>query len=82
MVANSELALHKAVRHCPLPVVAKVLAAFPRAVKQRSYPLDNMTPLELARERGDAQIVEVVLAAKKAVDADFKAYVANLKPPA
>ena len=48
---NQELPLHKAIAKSPPSVVKTLLAAFPRGVKQRSFPLDRMTPLEMAKER-------------------------------
>ncbi|KAL1524922.1 hypothetical protein AB1Y20_019799 [Prymnesium parvum] len=88
LTANKELALHKAIARAKPAVVKALLQAFPRGVKLRTYPLDQMTPLEMARDRlkyckvgtpEEAQeILDAVQETKKKVDADFKAYVKTI----
>ena len=46
-----ELPLHKAIAKSTPSVVKMLLKAYPRGVKQRTFPLDRMTPLEMAKER-------------------------------
>lgn len=91
LAGNKELALHLAVRKSKPSVVKLLLKAFPRGVKQRTFPLDQMTPLELARERlqyckvgtpEEAQeIVDAIVETKKQVDAEFKEMVKTMKRP-
>lgn len=92
LAGNQELPLHKAVAKASPAVVKALLAAFPRGVKQRTFPLDNWTPLEMAKERlkdgkvGTAaqaqEIIDAIAETKAAVDAEFKQYVkANVKAP-
>jgi len=88
LAGNSELALHKAIAVATPSVVKALLKAFPRGVKQRTFPLDRWTPLEQAKERladgkvgtpAEAQeIISAIEATKKQVDADFKQMVSAM----
>jgi len=89
LAGNMELPLHKAIAKAKPSVVKMLVEAFPRGVKQRTYPLDRMTPIEMAKERlkegkigtpeQAQEIIDLVTAAKKEVDADFKEYVKTMK---
>jgi len=85
---NAELPLHKAIAIATPSVVKTLLKAFPRGVKQRTFPLDRWTPLEQAKERlkdgkvgtpaENQEIIDAIEATKKTVDADFKQMVASM----
>lgn len=89
LASNNELPLHKAIAQASPSVVKILLKAFPRGVKQRTFPLDQMTPLEMAKERlkyckvgtpeQAQQIIDDVLQTKKEVDANFKEFVKTMK---
>lgn len=51
LAGNMETPLYKAVAKSKPPVVKRLLEAFPRAVKQKTFPLDNFYPLDMAKER-------------------------------
>jgi len=89
LAGNQELPLHKAIAKAKPSVVKALLQAFPRGVKQRTFPLDQMTPLDMAKERlkegkvgtpeQAQEILDAVVATKKQVDADFKDFVKTMK---
>jgi len=86
--SNMDLPLHRAITLSTPSVVKTLLKAFPRGVKQRTFPLDRLTPLEQAKERQmDAkvgtpqesqEIIDAIISTKTQVDAEFKSLVASM----